>query len=314
MGKTFFRIAVIIAVLGTGISCERTTDRISLKLRLRQGEAYTLNLVSDQIVSQSVYGQERQSRRKTRIGFGYVVAEVDGEQNALLRVTFQSVAFKHDGAGAAVDFDSLHPPESLSPADEVFAALAGRSFFITVSPDGRISKVEGVEQLLTEMVARLNPSEGPIRETLVEGLRRQYNEQSLREMMGNVMGFFPDEPVAVGESWTKNITVAEGFPMVLVNTWTLQKRENGVASIGVQSVGTPNSESSPVSVGNMKTIYHLCGEQRGRIDIDEDTGWIIHGRLFQQLSGHVMITNAPHLSDVPSWPISVESVTTFSSS
>ena len=86
--------------------------------------------------------------------------------------------------------------------------------------------------------------------------------------------------------------------MAIDNTWTLEKRQGGVATIAVRSKIRADPNAPPIENAGMSMTVELSGEQTGSLEVDEATGWTLHGQVKQNISGEAKAGGM-------SWPVSM---------
>ena len=274
-------------------------DKIELRLRLEPGKAYKLRMTAAQTITQTMGGAKQEMAQTVGFQLKHDVQEVGDDGTAVIQVTYDSVQYKVDGPIAQIDYDSSNPPpaDALHPMVKGFAALVGESFWMDLTPQGQPTRIEGADQLVARVAEKTDPM-------LENQLKQQFGDQALKEMMEQMMGIYPDQPVAVGDSWSKKMVITKGLPMVMNNTWTLKSRQDGVAFIDVQSNLEPNPDAPALRMGPAKVKQQLSGTQQGSIEMDEATGWVLRSTVDQELSGDLAVEGGPQAMTIP---MSVES-------
>ena len=285
-----------------------STDKVSLRFRPREGESYKARMVTDQKISQAVQGQKQEIPQTVSFGFTYNVKEVRDDGTAVVQVSYDSVQFKQEGPMGKIEYDSASPSDSIHPMVKGFAALVGLGFSMEVTPTGKVVKVEGAGEMLSRMMESIDMPTPAARAAMEEKMKDQFGDQALKEMMEQMMAIYPDEPVAIGDSWSKRVVISKGTPMIMDNTWTLKSRGNGVAVLEVQSKVEPNPGAEAMEMGVAKVKQELRGAQSGTIELDEATGWTLRSTLNQKLSGNMVIQTGVEGAPSMTIPISIESV------
>jgi len=269
-------------------------EKIKLQLRLKAGESYNLRMTTDQKVTQSIMGHQQEIVQSIGVGYSFDVEEVDADGVARVKVIYHGVLFKQDAGGLGkFEYDSSDPPAEIPPMAKGYAALVGQSFHMKIAPNGHISEVEGADEMIADMLEKIDINMEYMKTSLEKKLRDQFGNQGVKEMMDNMMAIYPDRPVGINDSWTSTVIETHGFPMILDNTWTLKDRKDGIATIEVNSTAEPNLEVDPVEMGAMKMQYSLSGEQHGTMELDEATGWMISAELDQKFTGDLSMVGGP---------------------
>jgi len=311
MKKGLLGVLVVMLAAVMITSCAREAKRIQLQLNLKGEETYNLWMTSKQKISQTIQGQKQDMVQTIGMGYIYNVQGVDAEGIATVKCTYHSILFRLTGPMGTIEYDSFNPPEVIHPMAMSFASFEGQSFLMMMSPDGRVKDVRGIDAMLTNMMEKLDMPEGPMKVATEKNLREQFDEKSLKEAMENMTAIYPEESVAIGDSWKKRVVISKGFPVILDNTFTLKSIRDDVVILGIISKATPNLEADPIKMGPAKLRYDISGIQKGTVELDKNTGWIIRGKATQKFSGEVKIEGDPQMPEGISWPISVDTVITM---
>jgi hypothetical protein len=293
------------ALLLATAACALGDEKLDLKLHLIKGESRQMTVSLDQTIQQTVQAAAQETSQSLSVTYTFAVTDVDAKGNATVSVRYDAVAFHARTPGGQVEYDSSKPASGQSPPmASGLAALVGQSYAMTVSPQGTITQITGLQKMLDSVLARLNLPEGPLRTAAENAVRQQLSEAKLKEGLAEIFAPFPDHPVALGESWTRTQQVNQGFPMKLETTYTLESREAGVAHVKVSGKAATASNAT-MDMGPVKMSYDLKGDQAGSLDIVESTGWTRQSELRQQLTGSATL-RAPNV-DPQTVPVSIQS-------
>ncbi|NQT16347.1 MAG: hypothetical protein HQ582_26555 [Planctomycetes bacterium] len=290
---------------GVVVAAAPTPGSVQLRLRLREGEAYRVRITEEMTLGVLPESPTEEASVTKVFELSCLVREVRDDGTADIEVTYDSVRVKQGGAGSA-EFDSSDPVPSASvdPAMRTFAALAGAGFRIDVTPLGQVTKVAGAEELISRILDNVG-SAGAV----AERARREYGDEAMKEVMGDVLATFPAEPVAIGDSWSKRSITTRGLAVTVNNTWTLKSRRRGVAVLDLRSTVQPNPDGQGVSTGDVRLEYDVRGTQSGFLQIDEATGWVLGSTVSQRVSGEVKFREGPEFAEETVFPVSIERVT-----
>jgi hypothetical protein len=303
-------LSAAFVVLVLLLSCQDSTSRIHLRLQLVENESYTLRLISEQMITQTPYGRHEQTSKMMGIGFVFDVEEVNAEGDAHVQIAIQSAQFKHEDKGGVIEYDSAHDVSSnLPPEARGIAAFIGEHFNATITPQGNVKSLEGIEQMMTRILEKLALPEGQEKEAAREQFQAEFGGTALQEMIENVLAVYPSESVTVGESWNRASRVSEGLPLILNNTWTLKSLENGRAVLSVVSDAEPYLDSSAAT--GVDVFHDFQGIKEGTFVLDATSGWILEGMVSQRIWGRVVLEGGQQLGQSVSWPIEIEGTTTL---
>lgn len=288
-------------------------DRIELKFRFEEGKSYKLQVTMEMEIVQWIEGEEQETTQTIGIGETLHVKEVDADGTATIELTFGPMSIKMKGPMGTIEYNSEDPPDEVALPAKAFAAMLGQGFTLKMTPTGRVTDIQGVDKMFEAIFEAIDIPEGPMMDSVVEGLKQQFGDEALKEMMEKMTAVFPDKPVAIGDSWSLKATLATGFPVIMENTWTLTDRKDGVATINVESTFKPNPEGEPMKIGPMTMRFRLKGSQKGTFKLDEATGWFIEGELTQKMAGEVTMKGIPGQTEEMSVPMTIETVMKFES-
>ncbi len=311
--KKLLAVATVLAVLVllSSATARAGDDKINFAFHLEEGQSYKLLVTTDQEILQQVQGREMKVRQTLGIGYTFAVTDVDDEGTATIDVTFGPVSTKVDTSMGTFEYDSEDPPDEVPMPAQNMAALLGKSFTMKLTTKGEVAEVTGTEALLNEMLELIDVPEGPIKDKMIEDVKKQFGEAGLKETMGNRTAIFPDQPVGIGDSWTRTVTVSAGLPMVTETTYTLVGRDDGIATIEIEATVKANPDAEPISMGPMTMRYELEGTQEGTLKIDEATGWYAEGTMTKNLEGKVIMSGMPGQEGEMPIAMTVKSTITF---
>ena len=265
--KTFL-VAGVLAVstaLLAGFSPNPQVGRggpVSLKLNFKPGSKFSY---TSQTV-QNIAMQGNSMMQDVSMGTTFVVLSRQGNSQDL-RMTYNRAAMKMDAGGQKMTYDSQDPATKSSPMAGMMGGMVGQSLVITVTSQGEVTAVKGVEEFKKSVLAS-NPNPA-----LNQQLEQSLSESTLKSAMSQLFNIYPDHAVKPGESWVKNTSLNMGpAAMQLTSTYTLGSVQNGVAHVQV---------NGKLAVEGMAT---LTGTQSGTMDVDVATGLILGSNYHQTLT------------------------------
>jgi hypothetical protein len=294
---------LVILVLLTGPAWAAAQEKLDLRLHLAKGDTHHMNVTLDQTIDQTAGPAHQQTSQTVGVTYTFKVEDVDVQGNATVSVRYDAVSFHARTPSGVVDYDPGKPAAGPMPVMvSALAALVGESYSVTVDPRGSVTQVGGLQKMLADVLAHLNVSDGVVRAAVEKTVRQQLAEGNLKQSLRDVFAPFPGRPIEIGQNWVRNSPLTLGFPMNLETTYTLQSRENGVATISVvgKAATVPNAL---LDLGPVKMNYDLKGEQTGSIEIIESSGWARAATVSQNLSGSATL-RAPN-TDPQTVPVTI---------
>ena len=234
---------------------------VSLKFNFKPNSKFSYT-------SQTVQDLDMQGNKMTQdlaMGSTFVVLTSQGGSKNV-RMTYGRVAIKMDAGGQKMAYDSQDATTSSSPLAGLMGGMVGQSLVITVTDQGEVTAVQGVEELKKSVLAN-NPNPA-----LSQQLEQTLNENTVKSSMNQLFNIYPDHAVKPGESWNKNMTLSMGpATMKLASTYTLGSVQGGVAHLLVAGKLVADGIA-------------LTGTQSGTMDLDVATGLVLSSKLKQTLT------------------------------
>ena len=296
---------VLVVLCGSGMAATQ------LQWKLAKGKTYYQKAGVDQLITQSLMGQEQKMEMSMGTGLKLQVLDVDAQGNMRIQYTYLWSKLKQVNPMAQVDYDSSR--QSPVPAGaEGFAALIGQSYTIKLTPKGKVLDVNGVEQLREAVLKKL-PA-GADAAMGMNPVAMYIDKTTVKQMAEANMNIYPDKPVSPGDSWTGEKAVAIGFTMITQSKWTLQKEEAGVATMSVAATVRTDPSAPPMDAGGMKVKSDMKGTQEGTIQVAEATGLITTSKAHQQLKGELQIGTPGDSQSTMTIPMTIDSQVTSETS
>lgn len=209
-----------------------SAQQVTLRWKYVAGSELVYRLVNHQEVTMPMMGGNTVNEQTQTMRWS--VSEVAPNGDATITVTTEHVQIELSGLAGNVSYDSRTDEAPTVPAAQMFAAMAGLSYTMVVGPEGTVKSVQGMDQLIDEMMGALPPDVI----FLVYGMLGEMfsDEESITKMMQQSIQIFPQEPVGPGDSWQHSFSMSS--PMiggVTTNlTFTLdgiEERDGGTVAV-----------------------------------------------------------------------------------
>jgi len=221
----------------------------------------------------------------------YTVTSVS-ENEIGLDFMFTSIKMNMDSGDYQFGFSSETDAEFASEADlgPMLRAMTNLPFHMTMDKQGNVKSVSGIEKMMVAMKESIHDEIDEFtKEQMVGQFGQQFNEESMQSNLGQWFAIFPTKEVRIGESWNTNQTISTGQVNMHANIeTTLRRVHNNVAELSVEA----NFETdAPIiqSNGGMETAISISGSQKGKMEVDKTTGWVIKGELKQEIETKIDI-------------------------
>ncbi len=276
LASLFAAVVLLTMIVSCGSSGKSGGSEGSADLRLnfKPGDKYLYTTEVNQTINTAGVSGMQQVILMEMI---YEVTASDGD-NKKLSITYDHIKMKNTTPMGAMEYDSRAEKKGEGMLN-FMDSLIGKSFNITIAPDGNIVKVENLVNLMNAL-----PGDGPAKEEL----QKMFSDTAIRHMMQNSFDIYPGKPVKVGETWKKNSSMGvSGFNINMANTYTLKSIANGKANIAVSSVMTlPATE---MNQAGMQMKMEMNGKQEGTMEVEIASGQILSGKTHQTITGKINV-------------------------
>ncbi len=301
---------MVFGVVLSAAQAQDTSDKQQYCFRFEQGRNYLLKTAIERTSIRTGIGQYAERRREAAIESEFDVEEVDANGNAWVRYTYKRASLKLKGEERDVKYDST-VDKQVPPAALSMALVLDESFYLKITPQGRVEKINGLEMMLAGIKAKVATIQG--KDRIMESLRRQVDEREVRKELESYMAVFPDSSVGLGKSWSSREVSMDGAGMVIEKTRRLKERRSGVTVFDVNVLVKPLETAEPERIGEMTAKWFASGGGQGTVEIDEATGQIIHSQLTQDVleEAKVISAGAMRLPERPVSAVKTHTVLTF---
>ncbi len=279
-------------------------DKVTLRLHLKEGDSYRLYNLIDQDINQVVMGQEQAVKQQIGMGYQYDVLSAD-EGVYQVKMTYYRIYFKQSGPMGDILYDSESPPETLPMQAKGFAGLMGQSLTLTFNERGIVTEVVGVDEMLANIMKEFEEIDPAMKAQMEQGMQRQFGAEAIKSQMETMFAIYPEDPVGVGDTWSKDVTLNSGLPLKIATTYRVETIENGQAKLAVKSDITAASDE-PMNMGGMEIELDLSGTQNGTALMEVATGMVVNSEMEQRVSGD-MIVNDGEMT----WPLDMKTKTSL---
>lgn len=233
----------------------QSANKIDLHLNLSAGETYSYTTDYNQYIVQEIMGSSIEIRQQMTTDYRYQIESNDGDE-IKIKATYERLQMQFEAPQGDFVFDSNNPQ-----MDDKFTKLNSmidKPFYIYMNSEGKVTKVEGYDQIIAGLELDDN-----IKELLTDSA-----------LMNSVeMNIYAPHPVSMGDSWNKIRSYALGKLQLNSDlTYTLEGMSEDLAWLNV---------SGQISAIGTEEAYEMefSGTQSGTLETDINTGMISHGNI-----------------------------------
>ncbi len=284
-------------------------DKIDLKLRLAAGASHEMKMTQTQDISQTMQGQQMNVRQTQDMVLAMDCLAVDANGNMDVKMKYKSMKMSIEGPMGKIEFDSENPaaPDPNRPdmkmMNAIFSAMVGSEFQMTLTPTGETSNIKGLAEMLKKLKDKVGEQAGPA-EMFID---KMFDENQVKEMTGNMMAVYPNDAVAVGDSWYDTKSINFMLPIDLDTTYMLKSVSSETAVIDAISKLDMGDSSKIIDIDpNNKMAMQLAGTINATNEVDVKTGLTKKSNVKMDFTGMLKMESNPQMPEGITMPITIK--------
>jgi hypothetical protein len=288
-----------------------TDDDVKVLLRFNstKGKVYTITSTIMTQTLQTIKGKDMKVTLENVVKMKYIIDDVDADGIVTITATYTGIKIKQNGMQGVVEYDSEseNPINPVPPAVKGLVALIGTSLTAKMDSRGKVLEIQGLDALLNKMLDNLGSDKNdPNVAKFLANFKKQFSDQSFKEMFQSMTAPYPEAPVGIGDSWKTTMTLTQIIPMILETTYTVKENKNGILVLDITSSMQPNGEAS-LDLGVAQLSYNISGDQEGTMEIQTASGMTLRSHAKQHLTGQMKMVSDKEKGANLTWPISMDS-------
>ena len=314
--KVFAVIMAVVSVFNFAVMAQEEVhqhnsaagEKILLRIKLDAGDKYDMKMSQVQNVTQTMNGQEMQISQDQETVMGYEVLAVEPNGVAKVKTMFKSMKIKTKTPQGEFEYDSAKPVlDSNNPMSQMmgamYSAMVGASMTMKLKPNGEVYEVDGLGAMMEKLAEA-----GPEAEMIKQMMKQMFDDEKMKDSMGEMFVVYPDEPVVVGQAWYDEMGLDIGFPIDYTTTYMLVKRENGLAYIDSVAKMDLGDEAQKIEMGPMKTSFQMAGTVNQSIVVDELSGWLKSADGKMNLTGIIKMEPNAQMPNGMTMPMKIDGI------
>lgn len=255
------------------------TDQLDLRLRLKAGKSYAIRSTNETKRVMTFRGEKIEDTDPdlSALDTRYDVLSVDEAGNITAKATYTGVRIIMNTPTGKIEYDSAVKGAKIPELALGSALRIGQSYQVTLSPQGRVLKVENSEAMVKNILNNLDELKmSESLRTMMKGqMKALYSGENLKKSVAGDFQFYADTPISIGKTWRRAGTDEMfGVKTNTQDTWTLRARHDGVVVIDVASKSEPGDNALPIKMGATEIKTDFNSTTSGTTEVDEATGWI----------------------------------------
>jgi len=254
--KLFTSLFFFLFLINNNLSAQFADDtKIDLHLNLLPGDTYLYSVSMNQNIVQEIMGEPLEINQQIKTDYSYLVESNDGDLFKI-KVNYERIQLTFDAPQGKVEYDSEQSSNNSSLA--AINDLIGKPFYVLMNTKGKISKIEG----FNELTKNLN---------LTDPIKQFLTDSALIQSL--TMDIYSDQSVEMGDSWNKSKTINLANLKLQSNlTYTLEGTSEDLAWLNV---------TGDISAINNDPNFEMeiTATQNGTIETDINSGMISSGNI-----------------------------------
>lgn len=301
---------ILLLLLVTIIACNESTEpkdgssttvtdsigeggTVTLKLNLTEGAEFKQSIITDMNITMNMGEKMGNMDQKMTMGMLFSNKVLSAGDSTKIEMIFDraQMGMNMMGMSVNIDTDSLEQQQDnpmVKELGKVYGMLIGKPLVTTYLPNATVVSTEGMDMILAEMAEKNN----------VDPKQLESLSQNMNQNVNSYIVAFPDKPLSIGDTWTKEATQNnQGMGVISTNTYTLTDVKDGIAYVelsGVLTVDTKGLEELGMSAEDMT----MSGTQTGTLEVDVATGWTNNGTINQKMSTQMQMMGMSMTSDM----------------
>lgn len=286
-------LALMLILLSFSFQNIQAQSKVLLRLNLEKGANYQMNMVMDNDIDQDVMGQHMKILQKMEMVMSYKVLDVLPDKNYMIEYSSGKMKITTNVNGQQTIMDTENPGDN--PASQSMKDMTSLTLKITMNAQGKVQKVEGLEEFAGKMAGN---------QQLSQTMHMFTDENSFRTFLEQSFGFFPEAEVGVGSKWSNSVKMPAYMNMDLLMNFEVTEIKDDQVVLNVLS--DINSDG-PIETSGMKMHLKMTGSQNGVMRIDRKGGLESTSELTQK-TDMVMKMNNPESGEEMEIPLKMNSV------
>ncbi len=267
----------------------------NLAWKFEAGKTFYQTMTTETKQSMKVMGSDVNQNQKQTFYFSWTPVKQETDKSWTIKQKIEGVAMDIDIGGNKITFDSTKDQNQSNPLSDFFKALVGSEFTLTVSADGKVTKVEGRDEFVKKLT-QANTQMGPL-------LNQILSDEALKQMADPTFAAVPNKEVKKGDTWNKDSKLAMGpiGSYTTKYTYTAEGPQDKLQKIGVKTDLTYQPPADNPAGGlpfKIKGADLKADKATGTILFDPEKGRVDSSDMSLELKGKLSIEIGGQTTDV----------------
>jgi hypothetical protein len=271
-------------------------DAVTLSWKFEKDKPFYQEMTTTTKQTMDVMGMQVTQNQSQTFYFSWTPKEQDKDKNWIITQKIEGVKMDIEIAGNKIPYDSTKDATGTgNPLAEFFKALVGSEFKLTVSPEMKVTKIEGRDDFINKLI-KANPQMEPL-------LKQILGDEALKQMSDSAFAVIPDKPVKKGQTWEKKNSLNMGPIGSYDSTYkyTYEGKEGKLDKIKVETkleYHTPGASTAATLPFKIKEAKLDSKDATGTVLFDNDKHRLDSSKQKLKLEGTLKIDIGGMTSDV----------------
>lgn len=272
-----------------------------MALNLKKGNTYFQNMALEVQVKQEVNGQKIDISMASNAIMSFKVTEVHTDHYDIL-VSYDYMTMGISTPYGIMEFSS-DSKDTTDIMSRVLSQMVNYNFEIELNKNGTVRKISGINKWFSNMVSIFPEIPENQLKSIQEQIKKSFGDDAFKGNLETGLAIYPNEDVAVNDTWENRIQLNAMLPGYIDNRFTLVEYTDTCAVIKASSTIETTGNESSIDFNGMSATYDLDGAMDANIKVDPETGWIIESVINQNIKGNVKISASPQVPNGMSMPM-----------
>jgi hypothetical protein len=258
-------------------------EYMDLHYQFTKGDQFQLIQHSSQETYLTLNGEKDRTSNETNATLSLTITGIQAG-NATIEASYKQINLQSSSHDQQVSVNTQSDADDIF--NRLFKGLIGKKFTIVLQKNGTIKKVNGLDEIIDQMVANVKGVKSDEKTALRNLLESQFGPEALRSSLVIALPYYPPQKVHTGDSWMNQL-YTEGFYHARIdNYWKLDYGNKFVIKLSNQGKFNTDATQEVDLGGGQKGYIDLNGKIEGKYVVDPETHWPTSCILHTELAGN----------------------------
>jgi hypothetical protein len=280
---------------------------VKFEYAFKVGDHYVIEQNTKQGMKQTIMGMEQNFDNLFSAEYNFDVVELTSSG---AKVKAQYIKLKNELKSTMIQSLMDSEGDTAKTENKIFRSLVKKPFFIHLNKRGEIEKLEGAENLWSDLTT-LGLDENT-QKMVKQNLGQMVGESMIKATFQQMLVTYSDKKVKEGDTWKIDNVFPIGFPVSVNDTWTVGKISGTEASFVGDGTAVSDKDKVVEVQGGLKAKADLSGRQAKKSSVNVKTGWPSKLELLSEMKGTMTLLAGGMIPEDMTIPLEVLTESSFS--